>query len=87
MADNTDIKDPRDRENIMIKVIAKTVTISAYAFRTHTGLPLVSPKKNYSYIKNFLYMMFSNPMESEFNIDPRIIRALEVIFIIHADHE
>lgn len=53
MPEGTDIHDARDRENIMIKVIAKVATISAYAFRTATGLPLVSPKKNYSYMKNF----------------------------------
>lgn len=38
-------------------------------------------------MKNFLYMMFSNPMEEEFTMDPAIIRAMEVIFITHADHE
>ena len=82
-----DYRDPRVRENIAIKLIAKMPTIAAYAFRTSIGLPIVHPKKKYSYMENFLYMMFANPMEEEFNIDKRIISALEVIFIVHADHE
>eukprot|EP01006_Ploeotia_vitrea_P039797 TRINITY_DN66378_c0_g1_i1.p1 TRINITY_DN66378_c0_g1~~TRINITY_DN66378_c0_g1_i1.p1 ORF type:complete len:303 (+),score=-34.42 TRINITY_DN66378_c0_g1_i1:476-1384(+) len=81
------IMDPRDRENIAIKLIAKMPTIAAAAYRTSIGLPVVMPKKEYSYMENFLYMLFSNPMKEEFKIDPRIIRAMEVIFITHADHE
>ncbi len=45
----------------MIKIIAKMPTIAAYAFRTSIGLPLVSPMKKYTYMENFLYMMFMNP--------------------------
>ena len=62
-------------------------TLAAYAYRTAMGLPIVYPKKEYGYMKNFLYMMFSNPMSQEFNIAEEIIRALEVIWICHADHE
>lgn len=61
-------------------------TIAAMAFRTAMGLPIILPSKKYNFIENFLYMMFSNPME-EFKVDPRIIRAMDVIFIVHADHE
>lgn len=46
-----------------IKMIAKMPTLAAYAYRTSMGLPVVKPKKHYSYMKNFLYMMFSNPMD------------------------
>jgi citrate synthase len=46
-----------------IKIIAKMPTIAAISFRTAMGLPIVYPKKEYSYIENFLYMLFSNPME------------------------
>ena len=81
------IQDPRERESIAIKMIAKMPTIAAYAYRTSIGLPIVHPKQKYSYMENFLYMMFANPMEDEFHIDPRIISAMEVIFITHADHE
>jgi citrate synthase len=57
-----DVKDPRHREYVAIKVIAKMPTIAAYAFRTAVGLPIVYPKKEYGFIKNFLYMLFHNPM-------------------------
>ena len=46
-----------------MKIVAKMPTLAAYAFRTAMGLPIVLPKKKYSYIENFLYMMFANPME------------------------
>ena len=71
----------------MIRMIAKMPTIAAAAYRTSIGLPIVTPKKKYGYIENFLYMMFSNPLDDEFVIDPKIVRAMEVIFITHADHE
>ena len=68
----------------MIRMIAKMPTIAAAAYRTSIGLPIVTPKKKYGYIENFLYMMFSNPLDDEFVIDHK---AMEVIFITHADHE
>lgn len=51
-------------------------TLAAYAYRTAMGLPIVYPKKEYGYMKNFLYMMFSNPMSSSFDIADEIIKAL-----------
>lgn len=57
-----DVKDPRHREYVSIKVIAKMPTLAAYAFRTSAGLPIVYPKKEYNFIQNFLYMLFHNPM-------------------------
>ena len=51
-----------DRYELAIKMIAKMPTLAAYAYRTSMGLPVVRPKSHYSYMKNFLYMMFSNPM-------------------------
>ncbi len=51
------------------------------------GLPIVYPKKNFGYMKNFLYMMFSNPMHEKFEINDSIVKAMEAIFVIHADHE
>jgi citrate synthase len=62
-------------------------TLAAYTYRTAMGLPIVYPKKKFGYMKNFLYMMFSNPMHDDFVIDNKIIKAMEAIFIIHADHE
>ncbi|KAM3136916.1 hypothetical protein pb186bvf_011001 [Paramecium bursaria] len=81
-----DVNDPRDREYISIKLVAKMPTLAAYAYRTALGLPIVYPQKKFGFIENFLYMMFSNPME-EFKCDPIIVRAVDVIFILHADHE
>lgn len=79
-----DLFNPRDRQEMAIKLIAKMPTLAAYAYRTAMGLPIVYPKKHFSYMKNFLYMMFSNPMSDSFDIDEEILRALEVIWICHA---
>ena len=53
-----DIKDSEYRESCAIKLIAKMPVLAAISFRTSAGLPIVQPKKNLSYIENFLYMMF-----------------------------
>lgn len=79
--------DPIEREKASIKLIAKFPMIAAVAYRTAYGLPVVYPKKQFSYIKNFLYMMFADPMSDEFDVDPVIVDAMEKIFILHADHE
>ncbi|KRX08363.1 Citrate synthase-like, core [Pseudocohnilembus persalinus] len=82
-----DIKDPRNRENIIIKTVAKLPTIAAFAYRTANGLPILQPQKKLSYMENFLYMLFGNPMEQNFSISKEIVKAMETIFIVHADHE
>ncbi len=61
-----DLENIDDRQEIAIKLIAKMPTLAAYAYRTSMGLPIVYPKKKYGYMKNFIYMMFSNPMHEEF---------------------
>lgn len=76
MHSDYDLFNPHDRQELAIKLIAKMPTLAAYAYRTAMGLPLVYPKKEYGYMKNFLYMMFSNPMTSEFEIADEIIKAL-----------
>jgi citrate synthase len=82
-----DFSKASDRQHLAIKLIAKMPTLAAYTYRTAMGLPIVYPKQKYSYMKNFLFMMFSNPMQEEFEIDDKIIKALEAIWVIHADHE
>jgi citrate synthase len=57
MHQDFNINDPRDREYISIKLVAKMPTLAAYAYRTAKGLPIVYPKKKFSFIKNFLYMV------------------------------
>ena len=52
-----DVNDPRDREYIAIKLVAKMPTLAAYAYRTALGLPIVYPSKKFSFIENFLYMV------------------------------
>jgi citrate synthase len=61
--------------------------IAAVAYRTAMGLPVVYPKREFSYTKNFLYMMFKDPMSDTFDCDDFLVTALEKILILHADHE
>lgn len=56
-----DVDDPRDREYIAIKLVAKMPTLAAYAYRTALGLPIVYPSKKYNFIENFLYMVSACP--------------------------
>jgi citrate synthase len=86
MHEGLDIYNPKDRELAAIRIVAKLPTIAAIAFRTANGLPIVYPQKKYGFIENFLYMMFSNP-SSEWQIAPEIIRAIDMICLLHADHE
>lgn len=85
--ENKDYENPTERHNAAIKIVAKFPMIAAVAYRTAYGLPIVFPKKKFSYVKNFLYMMFADPMSDDFEIDDVIVDAMEKIFILHADHE
>lgn len=58
MHNDFDVDDPRDREYISIKLVAKMPTLAAYAYRTALGLPIVYPSKKYTFIENFLYMVY-----------------------------
>ena len=68
------------------RLISQVRTIAAYSYRKSKGLPLIYPKQNYKYTANFLHMMFSNPYE-DFEIKPEVVKALDLIFLLHADHE
>ncbi len=68
------------------KLMSQVRTIAAYSYRKSQGLPLIYPKKSYKYTANFLHMMFSAPYE-DFEIKPEIVKALDLIFLLHADHE
>ena len=61
-------------------------TIAAYSYRKSRGLPLIYPKKAYKYTANFLHMLFSTPYE-DFELKPEVVKALDLIFLLHADHE
>jgi len=78
--------NPSHREISMIRLLAKTPTIAAYSYKKSIGQPFVYPRNSLSYIANFLNMMFSVPAE-EYVVDPVVERALDILLILHADHE
>ena len=84
--DSTDIHDPYQRMVASIRMIAKTPTIGAAAFKYAIGQPFVYPKNSLDYASNFLHMCFAVPCE-EYDVNPILARAMDVIFILHADHE
>src|SRR5277367_2618234 len=84
--DSTDINDPWQREIASIRMIAKLPTLAAMAYKYTAGQPFVYPKNDVDYAGNFLRMCFAVPCE-EFKVNPVLARALDRIFILHADHE
>jgi citrate synthase len=80
------IKDPEPRYAQIIRLIAKMPTLAAFAYRHNRGMPYVYPDNDLSYSGNFLGMLFKIA-ELKYKPDPRIERALDVLFILHADHE
>ncbi len=84
--DSTDIHDARQREIACHRLIAKMPTLAAMAYKYSVGQPFVYPQNNLSYAENFLYMTFSLPAEP-YKINPVLAKAMDKIFILHADHE
>jgi citrate synthase len=84
--DSTDIHNPKHREIAAIRLIAKMPTLVAMAYKYGTGMPFIYPKNSLGYTANFTRMMFGNPCE-EYEVSDVIVRALDRIFILHADHE
>jgi citrate synthase len=84
--DSTDISDPRQREIASHRLIAKLPTIAAMAFKYHIGQPFVYPRNDLNYAANFLHMCFAVPCE-DYKVSPVLARAMDRIFILHADHE
>jgi citrate synthase len=68
------------------RLLSKVRTIAAFAYRKSRGLPITYPKPNYKYTANFLHMMFSLPYQ-DCELEPEAVRALDLIFLLHADHE
>jgi citrate synthase len=87
MNDGLDVKDPMQREITAIRLVAKMAMIAAIAYRTAMGLPIVYPKKKLSYTENFLYMMFADPMDPDYQVDEFLADVLDKILVLHADHE
>ena len=84
--DSTDITDPHQRMVASHRLIAKMPTIAAAAYKYSLGQPFVYPRNDLSYAGNFLRMTFGVPAE-EYVVDPLIKKAMDQIFILHADHE
>ncbi len=84
--DSTDISDPHQRMVASIRMIAKMPTIAAMAYKYSIGQPFVYPKNSLNYASNFLHMCFAVPCE-EYVVNPILARAMDRIFILHADHE
>jgi citrate synthase len=80
------IDDEEERYMAAVRMIAKVPTLAAFSYRHNMGLPYVYPDNDLSFPENFLSMMFKKT-EVKYEPDPRLTRALDVLFILHADHE
>ena len=76
----------KEFETYAARLISLVRTIAAFSYRKSRGLPLIYPKMAYKYTANFLHMMFSMPYE-DYDLKPEVVRALDLIFLLHADHE
>jgi citrate synthase len=84
--DSLDPRDPRHVEISVHRLIAKIITITAYAYKHSVGQPFLYPRNDLSYVGNFLHMMFGTPCE-RFEVDPVVEKAVDLLLILHADHE
>ena len=84
--DNLDIKNPEHRAISAFRLIGKMPTIAAMCYKYSIGQPFMPPQNRMSYAENFLHMMFATPCE-ETSPNPILVRALDRIFTLHADHE
>jgi len=79
----------RMRDNFVVqaaRLLSKVRTIAAFAYRKSRGLPAIYPKPDLKYTANFLHMMFSLPYK-DYDLKPEVVKALDLIFVLHADHE
>jgi citrate synthase len=75
-----------EMSKIVAELLAKIRTLAAYSYKKSVGEPVIYPKRKYTYVQNFLHMMFSTPVD-EYALDKEVVDALEKILILHADHE
>jgi citrate synthase len=80
------IDDPEERYMAAVRLIAKVPTLAAFSYRHNMGLPYVYPDNDLGFAENFLSMMFKKT-EMQFRPDSRLAKALDILFILHADHE
>ena len=82
-------QDPENEDDVqkaMVRMIAKMPTIAAYSYKHSKGQPFMYPRNSLDYCSNFLHMMYATPCE-DYEVDPVVARALDVLLILHADHE
>ncbi|MEQ9209101.1 MAG: citrate synthase, partial [Pseudomonadales bacterium] len=84
--DSLDIHDPEHRQITTMRLISKMPTLAAMAYKHSIGQPVMYPRNDLDYASNFLYMMWGNPCE-KYEVNPVVARAMDKIFILHADHE
>ncbi|MEL0105744.1 MAG: citrate synthase [Rhodospirillales bacterium] len=84
--DSIDISNPHDRLVASYRMVAKMPTIAAWAYKYSQGQPFIYPRNDLDYASNFLNMMFATPCE-EYEINPTIAKAMDLILMLHADHE
>ncbi|MBV2131957.1 citrate (Si)-synthase [Pseudomonas sp. MAP12] len=84
--DSLDNNNPQHREISAIRLIAKMPTIAAMAYKYSAGQPIMYPRNDMGYAENFLHMMFNTPCEDK-PVNPVLARAMDRIFVLHADHE
>ncbi len=84
--DSLDPHDPQQVEVSIHRLLAKLPTIAAYSYKKSFGQPFIYPQNDLSYCENFLQMMFAVPSEP-FHVDPDFVDALNLLLIVHADHE
>ncbi len=84
--DSLDPDDPEQVELSTIRLLAKLPTIAAYAYKKSVGQPFLYPDNSKSLVENFLRMTFGFPAEP-YEVDPEIVKALDMLLILHADHE
>jgi citrate synthase len=86
---DADLFSPENPDAFQVQVarlISQVRTIASFAFRQSRGLPIIYPKPDYKYTANFLHMMFALPYK-DYELKPEIVKALDLIFLLHADHE
>jgi citrate synthase len=84
--DCLDPRDPRQVEISVHRLIAKLPTMASYAYKHSIGQPMMYPRNDLGYVGNFMYMLFGTPCE-EYEVDPVIRKALDLLLMLHADHE
>nr|WP_234974244.1 citrate synthase [Williamsia sterculiae] len=84
--DSLDPKDPEQVELSTVRLLAKLPTIAAYAYKKSVGQPFLYPDNSLSLVENFLRMTFGFPAEP-YDMNPEIVKALDMLFVLHADHE